>query len=331
VWKAGYYLEVGDIVAVDRETEIVERFSTTSRHAFHRWVAGLHRGSRAFLEGRFDECEALIVRPIVSDVFVSETLLLGWQGFRNLLLEQQGRVQELLPTISSLAAAFPQVALWRVSEVSYRVVLGDVEAARRTLESFTVDTFRNLPRDMMWSYLLSRLTDVVSFFGDTQRAAIIYDMLLPHADRFATVSISACRGSVARPLGQLATVLGRHDDAERHFEHALAMNTRIRARVWIAHTQHDYARMLVARDRPGDRAQAAALSAEALATAREVGMKPLEAKVLELRATAGLGDEVGPVEVEPSAAQSAVFRRDGDVWTIAYEAKSLRLRDAKGV
>jgi hypothetical protein len=31
------------------------------------------------------------------------------------------------------------------------------------------------------------------------------------------------------------------------------------------------------------------------------------------------------------AAASAVFRRDGDVWTIAYEGKGLRLRDAKGV
>jgi hypothetical protein len=112
------------------------------------------------------------------------------------------------------------------------------------------------------------------------------------------------------------------------------MNARIRARVWVAHTQHDYARMLVARDRPGDRARAAALAAEALRTAREVGMKPLEAHVLELRAAAGIGDEasgVRPVEVESTTGRSAVFRREGDVWTIAYEGKGLRLRDAKGV
>jgi len=30
-------------------------------------------------------------------------------------------------------------------------------------------------------------------------------------------------------------------------------------------------------------------------------------------------------------AASAVFRRDGDAWTIAYEGKGLRLKDAKGV
>jgi hypothetical protein len=44
--------------------------------------------------------------------------------------------------------------------------------------------------------------------------------------------------------------------------------------------------MLVARGGPGDRERAAALAGQALATAREVGMKPLEAKVVELQAAA---------------------------------------------
>src|SRR5262249_12332761 len=118
------------------------------------------------------------------------------------------------------------------------------------------------------------------------------------------------------------------------FESALQMNAHIRARVWLAHTQHDYARMLVARDGPGDRARATALAAQALATAREVGMKPLEAQVVELRAAAGLGEEpsTAPVPEGPRAPASAgVLRREGDVWTIAYEGKGLRLKHAKGL
>src|SRR5262245_17288000 len=112
------------------------------------------------------------------------------------------------------------------------------------------------------------------------------------------------------------------------------MNARVRARIWVAHTQHDYARMLTARDGPGDRERAAALAAQALATAREVGMKPLEADVLTLQAAAGLveGERVAPPpETRPTPAASAVFRRDGDVWRIAYDGKSLRLKDAKGL
>jgi hypothetical protein len=51
------------------------------------------------------------------------------------------------------------------------------------------------------------------------------------------------------------------------------MNARIGARPLVAHTQHDYARMLLQRDQPGDREQARALIAEALATYRELGME----------------------------------------------------------
>src|SRR5262249_60182564 len=84
----------------------------------------------------------------------------------------------------------------------------------------------------------------------------------------------------------------------------------------------------------GDRGRAAGLAAQALATAREVGMKLLEAKVVELRAAAGLGEEPSPAprpEGPSTPEAAAVFRREGDVWTIAYDGKGLRLKDAKGV
>jgi hypothetical protein len=236
--------------------------------------------------------------------------------------------------VCGLAAAFPQIPLWRAAAAGYRVAVGETEAAHRDLEALAVNDFRDVPRDMMWTYVLCRLCEVVSFFGDAERAATLYDLLLPYADRYGSLGVAVARGSVARSLGLLATVLSRYDDAEQHFENALRMNARIRARVWVAHTQHDYARMLVARDGPGDRARATALAAQALATAREVGMKPLEAKVVQLRAAAGLDEEPSTApapEGPPAPAAAAVFRRDGDVWAIAYDGKGLRLKDAKGV
>ena len=47
----------------------------------------------------------------------------------------------------------------------------------------------------------------------------------------------------------------------------------MRARPWLAHAQQDYARMLLARARTGDRERALALIAHALATYRELGMQ----------------------------------------------------------
>ena len=63
---------------------------------------------------------------------------------------------------------------------------------------------------------------------------------------------------------------------------------------------------LLARGAAGDREKADALSAQALATAREGGMKPLEAKSIELRAAAGFGEESpAPSPVPPTAKNGA--------------------------
>ena len=87
----------------------------------------------------------------------------------------------------------------------------------------------------------------------TQGAQILYDLLLPYADRCAVVGTIISAGSLSRPLGLLATALSRLDAAEMHFEAALEMNAKIRAVIWVAHTQHDYARMLCLRGAAGDR------------------------------------------------------------------------------
>jgi hypothetical protein len=50
------------------------------------------------------------------------------------------------------------------------------------------------------------------------------------------------------------------------------MNEGMGARPWAAHTKHDYARMLAARDETTDRERALELSANALTTYRELGM-----------------------------------------------------------
>ena len=81
----------------------------------------------------------------------------------------------------------------------------------------------------------------------------------------------------------LAATLERWDDAERHFEAALEMNTRmgaVRATVW---TQCRYAQMLLARDASGDRRKALDLLSQAIDTAQPLGMKHLMDVCLALR------------------------------------------------
>jgi tetratricopeptide repeat protein len=92
-------------------------------------------------------------------------------------------------------------------------------------------------------------------------------------------------GSVARHLGLLCATLGRLDDAEHHYEHALEIETRWDANVWRAHAHCELASVLLARGRPRDRARAKTLLGEGRALAREFGMRPLARLADELRAT----------------------------------------------
>jgi len=106
------------------------------------------------------------------------------------------------------------------------------------------------------------------------------------------------RGSVSRYLGLLATTTKCWEEAEHHFEDALAMNANMGARPWLAHTKDEYARLLLARarsrrrwsyDEASDRDRAAELFGEAHATYRELGMESWAAR------TSALKREVGTV------------------------------------
>src|SRR5207247_1146184 len=85
-----------------------------------------------------------------------------------------------------------------------------------------------------------------------------------------------------------------------------------------------YTRLLLTCDAGARSSEATALLASALATARELGMDGLVAKMrgLGLEAAATVGGR------EP-ADGDAVFRHEGDFWTVAYAGKAVRLRHGK--
>jgi class 3 adenylate cyclase len=88
---------------------------------------------------------------------------------------------------------------------------------------------------------------------------------------------------VSHVLAQLASLLERWEQAERHFEAALALCEKLHARPRAAHVRCDWAAMLMARGGPGDRERALSLANAALAEAQQLGMKPLVEEALALK------------------------------------------------
>jgi tetratricopeptide (TPR) repeat protein len=127
--------------------------------------------------------------------------------------------------------------------------------------------------DEEWLLSICLLAETCALVDDSGPAARLYELLLPHASLNAIAVPELAIGSTSQPLGILATMLGRFEDAERHFDEALQMNEKMGARPWVAHTHEDHACMLLRRNAPGDRERADQLLSRAQATYDELGMR----------------------------------------------------------
>lgn len=134
---------------------------------------------------------------------------------------------------------------------------------------------------------MSLLAETSALLADIDSASTLHRLLLPWAAFNAADQPEGIRGSVSRYLGLLATTTERPSQAAQHFDDAVAMNERMGAHPWLAHTQHDYARMLLGQGQPADQKKAHELLYQALATYRKLGMQTYAASATALTLDSG--------------------------------------------
>ncbi|HSO94340.1 MAG TPA: hypothetical protein VLS53_07725, partial [Candidatus Dormibacteraeota bacterium] len=225
-----------------------------------------------------------------------------------------------------------------------RCELGMETQARTEFEDIAAADFATLPFDNKWVSSMSLLSETASLLGDHHRARILYERLLPYAERNGVSAGDGCTGSVSRYLGMLAATMSRSDDAVRHFEEALRLNMRMGARPWVAQTQLDFAVMLVARGGGGDRVRASELMSDAFKTCNELGMPALQVKLAAAMSQLGVAvpteaarrEDARPplLQLErsvPPAAEGGSLLKEGEYWTVAYGGRLVRVRDSKGI
>jgi tetratricopeptide (TPR) repeat protein len=280
-------LERGDIDGIDRELEALQRLAETRKEPYVIWLLTVFLANRAHLGGRLEDCESL----------ARDALALGFEGHDEsaaqifgaqmlFVRREQGRLVELAAAVEALAEQYPEVVSWRCGLAWFHAQLEHTAQARQQLDALAHDSFADLPRDVFWLTNVAWLCETVVLLGDAPRAQLLYNLLLPYQNRYVVTLALLCQGSASRPLGRLATTLKRYDDAERHFKQAIKMNVQIRSPLWVAHTQHDYARLLLLRNHPDDNERAVKLLREALTTADELGLTALADTARPLKLTA---------------------------------------------
>jgi len=279
-WRGCCMLELG-IAEAYAGIEAWARLGEKVKRPFELSLNAMVRAMLAFMRGRFEDSERLAQEAFAIGQHLQTQAAAGVFGLQMFVLRrEQGRLKEVEPAIRVFIQQHSAAAAWRPGLAVLYSELGQTAEARAEFEDLAQNDFVDLPRDALWTGTMTYLADVCVYLEDRPRAETLYNILLPFAKHNVVVGTgAACYGAFGRYLGALATTLGRWDHAQRHFEDAIALNTRMDARPWLAHTQAQYARMLLARNQSGDRDKAALLLAAALVTARELGMHALEERV----------------------------------------------------
>jgi tetratricopeptide (TPR) repeat protein len=272
-----HYIPAFTIGDVDRCKAVAvryERLADELKQPSQLWYGLVLRSHLAQFRGQFEEAEKL-----AEEAFRLGERAQNWDaGFSYRismfgLRREQGRLAEIADLLRRSVDEYPGYRSFRCLVTLLEWELGREDAARAAFAELSAANFEALPRDSEWLYCLCNLAEVVSLLEEEAVVPTLYELLLPFGAFNAVAAGELAVGSVSRYLGLLAVTNSRWDEAESHFEFALEMNARMNARPWLAHTQDDFARMLLTRNAPGDAEKAQALLSEALTTYEELGMR----------------------------------------------------------
>ena len=271
----------------DTARDRLEEASTTARllsEPFLLHVTEHYRSALALCDGDLVAAESAAMRSHEWGRLLTARDASGSYGIQMFgVRREQGRLAEIAPLVRLLGASARDSA-WRPGLIAVLAELGMVDDARRELERLLGDGVGAL-RPSLWVAALVYLSDACAVLRDAPLAETLYRELVPHVGSNAMVGhLVACYGATDRYLGMNATVLGAWERAEEHFEAALALNAKLGARTWLAHTAFEYGRMLLARGADGDRERARAQLGVAVGLARTIGLPTLLARIEELRA-----------------------------------------------
>jgi DNA-binding SARP family transcriptional activator len=250
------------------------RLARGLRQPFQLWQVESSRAMLALAKGSLAEAEELVPRACALGEKAQPAVAIPvYRLERYTLCEFRGRLADVLPEIRDSVAEYPTRPVFRCALAHCHARLGRLAESGRAFGEIEPAEFV-LPFDQEWLLGMSMLAETSALLSRRDSAAVLYRLLTPWAELNVGDHPEAIRGSVARYLGILASAVERWDDAELHFEAAIAANERMGLRPWLAHARHDYARMLLARGGSDDRARADRLLGQALASYRELGMMP---------------------------------------------------------
>ncbi len=270
-WRIDAALADGRMALVNDELVAVTTLARLTRLPLVRWHDLRLRSSVLALRGDLAEARELdLAAEELADTELADDFSAKGMSyaFRTQLVLLTGDPGDLRKDYAGLLERAPHLPVTLVSRPLLSLLAGDLDEARVRYEQL-VPLVRSPEFALHATGALPNLVPLVEAFRDVEMAEYLLRRL---EEVRPTVSGGAgvfCTGSSLEHPARLNALLGRHDEAARLFEQAIAINEGIGARPGVAQARLLLAEVLVAR---GDFVRAQGIAREALDEFRRLAM-----------------------------------------------------------
>lgn len=313
-WRIPTFIAIADLDSARSHVGPLLEMARASAQPFMIHVAEHYRSAISLADGRLEDAEDAARCSYEAGLLLKGRDASGTYGIQIFSLRrEQGRLAELAPVVRVLAGSGRDGGPWRPGMVAVLAELGMRQEAQHELDRIRTEGLEQF-RETLWLAALTYTADACTVLGDAAVAELVYPELEPLTA--ANVMIGhgvSCYGAADRYLGMLAATLGDSPRAEEHFERALELNRRMGARTWLAHTDYQYARALIASGRTTDE-RVQVLASEARELASRIG----------LRALLGRIDALGAHDDSPSELPDGLSAREAEILRLVARGMSNR-------
>ncbi|MFJ4101075.1 AAA family ATPase [Amycolatopsis japonica] len=270
-WRIDAALADGRMALVDDELVAVTTLARLTRLPLVRWHDLRLRSSVLALRGDLAEARELdLAAEELADTELADDFSAKGMSyaFRTQLVLLTGDPGDLRSGYAGLLDRAPHLPVTLVSRPLLSLLAGDLDEARVRYEQL-VPLVRSPEFALHATGALPNLVPLVEAFRDVEMAEYLLGRLEEVRPIVAGGAGVFCTGSSLEHPARLNALLGRHDEAVRLFEQAIAINEGIGARPGVAQARLLLAEVLVAM---GDFVRAQGIAREALDEFRRLAM-----------------------------------------------------------
>lgn len=252
-------LEKGDLRGVVRENDRYREVADSTGLPQYRWYPISTDSMIACLSGQIslaEQCAQDYARVAAKEPDENFKQTYACQFILRQI--ESNRSPQILGLAQSFAGSHHSVLSWAAAVAWIQWDCGEFNAARESLRQFSDSDILTLYREPGGTIGLAALAEATAYLGDRRRASILYELLSPISDRFATAGYGvAYFGSLERYSSALARSLRLTSQSVRHARNAVLEETRLGAPGWRLLAMMDLNRSLEKENHTSSRARKA--------------------------------------------------------------------------